>query len=220
MQMASLKLKSENRHKLYLGKYSYRVKLTISNVYIAGYHKQPFEDALIIATRHGKKISKKNKEDLKKVYDILTSPEFKKTFSARTEQNTLSLFSNNANFLRTCAIHLERPDATIYEANISEAGVIKFKRTPPANYRVFFKSGFVTTEERNELNNYIQTNKQHFKLPVATRKFFSRPAYSWAGGTWVGADRYIDADNEKMITMLLLTHGKFFGKRFRLEKAE
>jgi hypothetical protein len=220
MNKESLKLKVEYRPFLYYKKYQYKASIKkISGLYWFARKSSNLEE---YETHHKNLYSllreQYDKETIETILDIIGPAKNKNAdYSFRIERNNLSLFHNDLDALIEFTNRIGKK-ARFFQVVPYDSGVIKFKNTPPANYRIFFNGNIITNEEKRRLYEYVKKNVS-IKPSYATEYWLTKE-YSWSNATCASKNLHLNIDDEKTIMLLYLTFPNIMGKSYRLEMIE
>jgi hypothetical protein len=223
--MASFKLISEKRNDLYYKKYEYKVVFKIPHIgktrYCKDYNK--FKDRIDHLISKGW-ISFTFDAKRKNIFENFFLWKNKVNLAAisiRLGMHSLSVYSNDLEILKDTATYFQHNHPLYNQAIASTVEGIKyFKRTPPTNYRVYFKPGKVSDDFHNNLRDLLDRYKDSSIqfYPSKSLKFWMGRTVSW-GSTWIRDTYNIGYNNESDYTILALTIPEILGKNFKLEKA-
>jgi hypothetical protein len=220
MNKESLKLKVEYRPFLYYKKYQYKASIKkISGLYWFARKSLNLEEY----ETHYKNLyslsrEQYDKETIETILDIIGPAKNKNAgYAFRIETNNLSLFHNDLDALIEFTNRIGKK-ACFFQVVTCDFGVIKFKNTPPANYRIFFNGNIITNEEKRRLYEYVKKSVS-IKPSYATEYWLTKE-YSWSNTTFAHKNLHLNIDDEKTMMLLYLTFPNIMGKSYRLEMIE
>jgi len=217
--MASLKLKLEYKDKLYYKKYAYKAHMKIPGVYWFIKKTKTLDDykTYLKSYRYATKYYKD--AELEAVISILQTINSNENLSVRIENSTLIIYGNDIDLLQNLA---ETVGVKVVYSKVEkiETGVIKFKNTPPAEYRIFFKGVTISVEEKEKLTQYIDSNDNI--IPSSSTKSWLKREHYWLRNrqAWCSSTYNLNVNGEQNVTFLMLKYSDYLGKCFRLEKIE
>ena len=104
--------------------------------------------------------------------------------------------------------------ASALQAEKSPDGIKYFKRTPPANYRVYMANRRAYESFKDDMNSYLSRTPD--MVPNSTfTKFLNRPT-RYSPHLWDGY--YLDYNDDRNLMMLHLMFPGLLGKTYKLEK--
>jgi len=212
------KLKLEYRNTLFYKKYLYRANMKVPGIYWFIRNSRNLEkyehNYQLYKKQNSKNLPYEDKQ-VQIIIDIVRKSKKDDSIAIRIDNSSISLYSNNLSEIEAIVNSLG-VKAEFYKAELVGERVIKFKTTPPAKYRVFFKNGRVTREEKRMLWEYIQANPE-IKPSPSTKTWLQRE-YSWAPEVWVSSNYHINLDSEKIMTYMYLKYSNILGENYKLEK--
>lgn len=212
------KLKLEYRNTLFYKKYLYSARMKVPGIYWfirKSHNLKQYEDKYQLAKRWISYSPYKD-EQVQIIIDIIAKSKKDDSFVVRIDNNNVSLYSNDLSKIEAIVNSLG-VKASYFKAELMGKGVIKFKTTPPAKYRIFFKNGTTTIEEKRALWKYIEANPE-IKPSPSTKEWLQRE-YSWSPRVWVKSAYHLNLDSEKIMTYLYLRYPDILGENYKLEKA-
>jgi hypothetical protein len=222
--MASFKLITENRDELYYKKYEYKAVFKIPHVGRTRYCKNfsEFKTRIEYLRNRGWLTFNfdKKRTTIFQNFFLWKSKVDLSAISMRLDINSLAIYSNDLEILKDAATYFEY-NPPIYKQAVANApvGVKYFKRTPPTNYRVYFKSGKVSSNFYSNLQDlfdrYKDSSIQFY--PSRSLELWMLKSSGWAR-TWVRNSFSIGYNNESDYTILALTIPEMLGKNYKLEK--
>ena len=221
--MVSLKLKLEQREKLYYNNYMYKAVCNVPGAYhtdkaktIDEYRdyleqfrtemlRYPLYTPLVMTDDHYDNI------------EILINyvNKFKKNDKGtiRREGNNISFFSNDLPFLKKAfSVHVP---LKIYQAELLPAGVKYFKRKVPAPFRVHLKEAKINSEIKDDILSYIERT-DGVEGSSALMIWLTRP-HRWAH-SWCSKTFFINYTDSSQLTMMHLLFPEVIGKNYKLEQ--
>jgi hypothetical protein len=219
----SLKLKVEQRERLYYNKYAYRAVCHVPGAYYTDKAKTIGEYRDIIDKFYTQMLrypmyTPKTMTDID--YNniellINYNNNFKKNNkgTTRREGNNLSFYSNDLDLLKT-APSTSKP-LKIYQADVLPDGIKYFKRSVPAPFRVHLKETRVNTELRQDIFDYI--NKSDGVEGSGALMIWLTRTPSWPQ-VWSNKSFYINYTDSSQLTMMHILFSEIIGKNYKLEK--
>lgn len=222
--MASLKLKVEERERLYYNKYSYRAVCKIPGAYYTvgvktiDEYKDKVESFKTEMKRwpihtYPRGLDDANYLDLANLIDFINEYEKDDKGTIRREGNSITFYSNDLNLLK------KAPSTTaslkIYQAVLLPAGVKYFKRDVPAPFRVHLKEARVNSEIKQDMSDYI--NKTDGVEPSDALYRWLKSPNRW-GQCWCSQTYYINYTDSSQLTMMHILFSEVIGKNYKLEK--
>ena len=138
-----------------------------------------------------------------------------KRLGMRHESNTIQLYTNDITVLETIATKTTK--AKFSKIIVSPAGTKYFKRTPPAQYRVYMTNNKVDMSFTTDFQEYLDRTPDlkpcdSFKHSLDRNiRFRHQSVYLWS-------THYIDYNDEHNLMMLHLMFPQAIGKAYKLEK--
>ena len=219
----SLKLKVEQRERLYYNQYVYKAVTNVPGAYYTDRAKTVGEYRDIIDKFRTEMLrypiyTPKNMTDID--YDniellINYNNDFKKNNkgTTRREGNNLVFYSNDLDLLKM-APSTGKP-LKIYQADVLPDGVKYFKRKVPAPFRVHLKEARVNTELRQDIFDYINKS-DGVEGSGALMIWLTRPSI-W-NQVWCTKSFYINYTDSGQLTMMHILFPEVIGKNYKLEK--
>ena len=221
----------EYRDNDYYNKFKYRARFYLFGVRYTWYSKTSAD--FIRRINNTKKngylsIRKEDRAQILSNIDTITAfidwrdaRKIDKTASIRVEHNTVAVFSNDLELLRTLE-NLESGLAVDYtEAKIGEfIGVKYFVKEPKHKYRVYFKSRMIEGTFVEQIRDLINRTKELHpsdSLKHWLHMYTINYIFSWKY-RYTNANHFIEYDDESTLSYLALMHGEILGKRYKLEK--
>lgn len=225
--MGSYKLITENKRTLYYDKYEYKVKLKIKGIGRARFHTnlESFTKRIkeLQAMKWIDSSYKVTANDLKMIDKFLSwkTTVSKPKMTYRVDTNSLTVYANDLKALESISKLFDLAEAKFVRAHaVQPSGVIYFKRTPPTNYRVYFKFGKVENNFYGNLKELIERYKDS-NSPLVP----SKSLYRWLNKTTAWYTTYVSSsfsigyNNESDLLLLKLTIPEALGQHFKLEKS-
>ena len=128
----------------------------------------------------------------------------------RMEGNSVSFFTNDLSSFSKL-IEVAGDLIRLEEIVLSPPDTKFFKRTPPANYRLYLKGGKVTDQTKQDLCDYVNRNADLY--PSSSLERWIKNPFSYCQETY-----YIDFNDERNRMMLNLIVPEITGKFYKLEK--
>ena len=220
----------EYRDDDYYGKYTYRAKITILGMKHVSYSKDVADLTERITkskfnygyTKSERDYIKDNLPLLYKIMEWKVQSKKDKNSTIRGEYNTISIFSNDLDYLLT--LKNIDPSLTVKLTEVQKsnfAGVKNFVRDPKHKYRVYMKSKRIEQGFVEEWKDLLSRTKGLYPSPGLQQWIDSyntnQVSWSWRY-RWASASYFIDYDDESTLSYLALMHGDILGKRYKLEK--
>lgn len=220
---ASLKLKVEEREKLYYSKYSYKAVCRVRGAY--------YTDHVTTIDQYKDKIHNLKKEvrrnliyipdglndvdyhDIDELIRYINRFEKNDKGSVRREGNSISFFSNDLAFLKKAPSTLA--PIKFYQAVLLPDGVKYFKRDVPAPYRVHFKESRIATSIKQDIISFIEKNNGVEGSSSLMRWLHYQ--HRW-DQIWCTKTFYINYTEPSQLTMMHLLFPEVIGKNYKLEK--
>ena len=219
----SLKLKVEQRERLYYNQYVYKAVTNVPGAYYTDKAKTVDEYRDIIDKFRTDMLrypiyTPKNMTDID--YDniellINYNNDFKKNNkgTTRREGNSLAFYSNDLDLLKT-APSTSKP-LKIYQAEVLPDGIKYFKRKVPAPFRVHLKETRINTELRQDIVDYI--NKTAGVEGSGALMIWLTRTSSWPQ-VWSTKSFYINYTDSSQLTMMHILFSEVIGKNYKLEQ--
>lgn len=220
---ASLKLKVEERDKLYYGKYSYKAVCRVKGAY--------YTDKVSTIDQYKDKINKLRGEigrnltylpsgledidylDLDELIRYINRFEKNDKGSVRREGNSIAFFSNDLAFIKKAPSTLS--PIKLYQASLMPDGVKYFKREVPSPYRVHFKDARIATSLKQDIISFIEKNEGVEGSSSLMR--WLHYSHRW-DQVWCAKTYYINYTEPSQLTMMHLLFPEVIGKNYKLEK--
>lgn len=239
--MALLKLAENNsnvkyieyRDNLYYNKFTYKLRLLVYGANYTYYCKTPkdLDKKLDYPTTSWKAIKKQdvytvteNLNALKSIIDIRNEREHNKRFTIRVERHNISIFSNDLDLL----IDFEKRIGISYTLDFTKAevspfaGTKYFVREPKHKFRVYLKSKIVPDHFKNELKEFFRKDLELYPSAGLDKWLYGegKRNHSFYSSRFLSSSYFIDYDNESTLSYLVLMHGDFIGRKYKLEKRQ
>ena len=219
--MASFKSKVENRTHLYYNKFRYKLKITEPNIFAAheaanvDEFRAVLKEELVHALNYPyalRRLSPEFDEDtLSSFISFRVKYEKDDRVTFRKEHDTVSVYSSDLSILNE--VYDFKPDATLFEAQVSPAGVKYFTREPPAKYRAYLRNKRVEDTFSDDMIMFLERNPD-----VKPSEAFKYSMLSIYKSRWAHEGHFIDYNDESILTMLYLMFSGVIGKTYKLEK--
>ena len=221
--MASLKLKVEQREKLYYSKYSYKAVCRIKGAYYTNNLTTIYQYIEKINDLQGglrrfpmyvsDGLDAVDYQHIDTLIQYIVNFEKNDKGTIRREGNSISFFSNDLAFLEQAPSALS--PLNIFEVELLPTGVKYFKRKVPAPFRVHLKDARVTTDLREDIFDYINKTdgvEGSYALMVwLTRRNI------W-NQVWCSKSFYINYADSGQLTMMHILFSEVIGKNYKLEQ--
>lgn len=221
--MASLKLKVEQRERLYYNSYMYRAVCNVPGAYYTDKAKTIDEYKDIIDSFRTEMLryplytpvimTNDHYDNIEILINYIN--QFKKNDKGtiRREGNNITFYSNDLPLLKK-ALSVNVP-VKIYQAELLPAGVKYFKRTVPAPFRVHFKEARVNSEIKDDILSYIdRTDGVEASSSLLT---WLKRSHRWAH-SWCSKSFFINYTDSSQLTMMHLLFPEVIGKNYKLEQ--
>lgn len=225
--MVSYKLITENRSALYYNKYEYKVRFKIKLVGRARYCTDIYSfNQKIKDLRNRGWISNSYYPNASNISNIEKFLNWRNTLDKskamlRIDTNSFTVYSNDLSILTDLLNNtFNTVDFKVCRSNATgESGVIYFKRTPPSNYRVYFKFAKVNDNFCEVLQEVLQRyeNSGSPLVPNKSLKRWMNKISLWSRN-YVSNSFSIGYNNEADLLLLTLTMPEVIGAHFKLEK--
>ena len=221
--MASLKLKVEQRERLYYNKFVYRAVCTIPGAYYTHNIKtidQYKDEILSFRADHHRypmymppKITDKMYDDIEILINYINDFEKNNKGTIRKEANNVTFYSNDLDLLKKA--HSVTKPLKIYQADVLPDGIKYFKRNLPANFRVHFREARVNSDIKQEILHYVERTDgvEASSALIRWLKSPNRWSQSWCSKTY-----FINYNDSSHLTMMHLLFPEVIGKNYKLEK--
>ena len=226
----------EYRDESYYSKYEYRVRFRLPGARYVWFCKKPEDlDARLSGTGYAsihtkdKQEVKDNAEAIKAFVSIRNNLRKNKTATVRIEYNTIAVFSNDLQLLKS--IEIIDPSFSYDYTQVQRAqyaGIKHFVKEPKYNYRVYLKSKRVSGTFAEDLFALINRTKTIYPSPALKSwlkdavKHKSGTGWNTGWNTWrysySSSSYFMDYDDESTLSYLALMHDGMLGKRYKLEK--
>jgi hypothetical protein len=220
--MVSLKLriKKQNRNKLFYDKFLYRAEFNSLGVRFI-FKSETLKDCINRITRFNKmRDIDVNKLDLPLLGETIT---FYNKYKDKKQEVTFlrsgyshsvfTMYTNDVSILEEL-VDISK-DTEIIEAVTPPSEVMYFAKEPTYNYRVYLKSKLVSPETINCLRTFHMNNQDKGKV------WLSNGISQFLGRTkrgYLPTGCYIDFNDEQTLTQLYLLFGECLRKSYKLEK--
>jgi hypothetical protein len=220
----SLKLKLEEKEKLYYNKYSYKAVCRVLGAYYTNSIKtiDEYKDKVeslqtelkrwpVHTYPHG--LDNLDYIDIDNLIRYIGRFEKNDKGTIRREGNTISFFSNDLAFLKKAPSTLS--PLKITQVSLAPAGVKYFKRKVPAPFRVHLKEARVNTELRQDIFDYI--NKTDGVEGSGALMIWLTRTSRWPQ-VWCSKSFYINYADSGQLTMMHILFSEVIGKNYKLEQ--
>lgn len=221
--MGLFTLKVENTNKLYFNKFKYKAKVKIHGVNLT-YYLDSIEQVQeriekYIAERRPYKFHGSYYQDIDiKLIEkyLIWKNIFKDKVTFRVSQNSVSVFSNDFNILKS--LNAISQDVFVYEANVIKTDTLFFKKTPKFTTRTYFKNKRIPSDFIDSLNSFIKNydGKPGISLSKTLKRDFS--SRLWNPFIYLHGSVHIDYNDESFLSVLYMYFPGMLGKTYKLEK--
>lgn len=214
----------EYRDQQFYGKYDYRLRITIPGVRYTRWCKTPEDlDKKLTSGGRGRGVVSRDKQTvtdhLPALKAIVTLQNTRKTknLGLRIESNTVAVFSNDLDELKTICDDLGPGYTSDYtQVQTGEyAGIKYFVAEPKHKYRIYLKSKRIEEGFPKEMLDLFKRMPSLHPSPALVNWLRERSSWKWG---WTSASHFIDYDDESTLSYLALMHDKMLGKKYKLEK--
>lgn len=218
--MVSIKLKVENKTTKYYGKFDYKLKITHRNLRWT-HTTDNAADAKALYDFDVKSFGREfnylpwQDEDLKvfkKIFKLKNKLPDDKSITFRREGDSLSLYSNDLDLLKTYAKGFK--NVSFSRCEPSPDGVKYFINEPPAKYRVYASNKRIALQDKLDLVDYLQRTTKAKPSP-SFNGFLLHPSPHYL---WLYSGYFIDLEDESILTMFRIQYPDMIGKVYKLEK--
>ena len=154
-------------------------------------------------------------ELIENLFNLHKNYVFKKDFTVRKENNSYTIYTSNLKLLQE--VYKFCPFADFSKVDLMPAGVMVFKKEPPAKYRAYMTNNKVPSDFKQEFMNYLARTPD-IKPSSAFYTYLHRPVKYAHYHNYLWDKYYIDYDDDKNMLMLMLMFPDAIGKRYKLEK--
>lgn len=207
--MESLKLKREDRNKLYFNRYKYKVTSNCEGVQYTYYCDtlDQFKDKIEKFKNDPWLPYIRNIDDkfieLDKIDKYLKWKKKNQQFVIiRTGHNLLSVFSNDLKKLKFFK-KIDK-DSVYVEANVIASQVLFFKNTPNFKYRIYLKGIRLTEKTSQQICNFVETYRQSQSLKISPTLVEAVRCNKIHYKRWIHNSYYIDYNAESTLSLLNL----------------
>lgn len=224
--MGSLKLKQEDRNKLYYNRYKYKVTSSLEGVQYTYYCEtvKQFEDKLqkfkndpwvpFIRQIDDKFV------DLDKIDKYLKwRKKNRDNCIIRTSPNIISIFSNNLKILEF--FKLIDKDSVYVEANVIAPQVLFFKQKPNSNFRVYLKGVRLTERNSEQICRFVETYRESESFRISPALVNAVRYDKIHSKRWIHNSYFIDYSSESTLSLLnLLLDNLLSPKIYKLDSED
>lgn len=229
--MASLKLKVDvvERTALYFNKHEYRAVIQTPNMFYSHHCKTPdkFRERIDAVCKEydsfGEQIRywrrPKPEVDLDEFIIISGLIYFKQKYkntdvvTFRNEGNSCAIYTSDINILNEVASFA--PYAACAKVSLMPAGVMVFKRNPPAKYRAYLSNKQMPIDFKTDMLEYLARTPD-ITPSSSFYTYLQRANYRYA--TYLWDKYYVDYNDDKNLMMMTLMFPGMIGKTYKLEK--
>jgi hypothetical protein len=221
--MASLKLKVEQRERLYYNSYMYRAVCNVPGAYYTDKAKTIDEYKDIIDSFRTEMLryplytpvimTNDHYDNIEILINYINKFKKNDKGTIRREGNNITFYSNDLPLLKK-ALSVDVP-VRIYQAELLPAGVKYFKRSVPAPYRVHLKEAKINSEIKDDILSYIERT-DGVEGSSALMVWLTRP-HRWAH-SWCSKTFFINYTDGSQLTMMHLLFPEVIGKNYKLEQ--
>jgi hypothetical protein len=222
MALSSSMIKIAERKSLYFNKFSYRVQLKLEGLYYT-YQLDNINDFRELVEKLAREYDRYyyrrqinmnsiNYELIGKYLDFVSKYKRNKNMvTVRHEGSSVCIYANELEIISEVLDF--SPDSEVIQVVPMPAGVIQFKKDPPAAYRIYCKSSTHPGSIRQELSDYLERTPDMVPNSVLKRKLEeTRP------NVYFNQHTYFDYNDDRNILMMHLSFPGLLGKSYKLEK--
>lgn len=213
------KIKVKDAKRLYFNKFSYRVQLKLEGLYYT-YQLDNINDFRKLVEKLAKEhdryyyrrqidINSINYELIGKFLDFASKN--KNLVIVRHEGSSVCIYANELEIISEVLDF--SPDSEVTQVVPMPAGVIQFKKDPPAAYRIYCKSSTHPGSIRQELFDYLERTPDMVPNSVLKRTLEK----TWPN-VYFDNRNYFDYNDDRNILMMHLLFPRLLGKSYKLEK--
>jgi hypothetical protein len=221
--MASLKLKVEQRERLYYNNYVYRAVCNVPGSYYTDKAKTIAEYREIVDSFRTQMLryplytpinmTDTDYDNVELIINYNNNFQKNNKGTTRREGNTITFYSNDLDLLKQ-APSTGSP-LKIYQAEVLPDGIKYFKRSVPAPFRVHLKEAKVNSDIKDDILSYIERT-DGVESSTALLQWLKRP-HRWAHA-WCSKNYYINYTDSSQLTMMHLLFPEVIGKNYKLEQ--
>jgi hypothetical protein len=221
--MASLKLKVEQRERLYYNSYMYRAVCNVPGAYYTDKAKTIDEYKDIIDSFRTEMLryplytplvmTDADYDNIEILINYINNFKKNDKGTIRREGNNITFYSNDLPLLKK-VLSVDVP-VKIYQAELLPAGVKYFKRSVPAPFRVHLVESKVNSEIKDDILSYIERT-DGVEGSSALMVWLTRP-HRWAH-SWCSKTFFINYTDSSQLTMMHLLFPEVIGKNYKLEQ--
>lgn len=227
-ELSTSKIKVKDGKRLFFNKFSYKVHLVSNELYYSYWASNITEFRQKIDERLQDQLERKsfyesyrkkidpNKIDYETVENYLNfRDKYKKDknlVTFRREGDGVGIYSNEISILNEVLAF--SPTSQVTQIIPMPAGIMYFKKDPPAAFRVFCKSGTFTNQVRQDLIEYLERTPDLVPNTPLERAFFSHRH----SNMYVYEGHYFNYNDDRNILMMHLMFPGLLGKSYKLEK--
>ena len=220
--LSKSKIKVKDARRLYFNKFSYRVQLRLEGLYYThgldniNDFRELIEKLVKEHDRYyyRRQIDKDsiNYEHIAKYLNFCNKyKQNTNLVSRRHEGSSVCIYANELEIINEVLDF--SPDAEVTQVVPMPAGVIQFKKDPPAAYRIYCKSSIQSGSIRKELFDYLERTPDMVPNSVLKRTL----QRSWPN-VYFDDRNYFDYNDDRNILMMHLLFPGLLGKSYKLEK--
>ena len=136
----------------------------------------------------------------------------------RTNGNTLNIFTNDINVLKSLEDVDENIIPTHTEVNLESEPDTILLNNPNHHYRIYFKSRSIKDGFHEEVAEFLDNRKNSvFPCNALIKWAHKRVTHNWYM-RWTHSSHFIEYDDESMLTIIKLYFGDILGKVYKIEK--
>lgn len=218
----TLPLVTDNRATLYYGKYRYKVLLNLvvssaaelRRLYLSYNKGTPITS---VVKRNTIFDTSTHTRDFANIFKIVKKYDL--PLKTTSYSDAIAVFTTDINVVKL--IHrLYKSKCIIYNATPTSEFTIYFKRTPPANHRLFLTGGIINHQEFVNFIEYIDRNDQHIVPSRSLMWYINSFRRRNLNHTrvWLSTNYYLNITDDTHISMLYLKFPSLFSKLAKLEK--
>lgn len=232
MALSKLKAKSVERTGLYYGKFEYRLVVTSPHMFYSFYCKDidTYRDRIAEicaeyeANEHNNKwlnwrrpkpdVSEWEYELIENILNLAKTYTPSRDYTIRREGSNCNIYTSNTQLAQHVLSFY--PVAEVTKVELMPAGVLLFKREPPAKYRAYFTNNKVPPSFKEDFLEYLSRTPD-IVPSMALETYLNRPS-KFFYNHYLWDKYYVDYNDDKNLMMLMLMFPDAIGKRYKLEK--
>jgi len=204
--MASLKLKQEDRNKLYFNKYKYRASFELIGARFT-YYCETYDECLRRIYRFKESPWNSYDKDFTIDYEKLRNYIgwrliHKDSLIIRTEYEKVSIFSNDIELLKS--IKKIDKDTVYTEAIVIAPEVLFFENKPEHNYRIYLKGVKLDNNSSDSICSFVKTYQNSPNIRISPALVNAVENNRIHVKRWIHNSYFIDYSNESSLSLIKL----------------